>query len=207
MKIGQCLIGIALLAVPSIAVAQSPELASSSTAQDTTCCVLPALTEVEIEIAAELSSKTSKSGEFFPIRLATPISVDGKILVPSGATGEGEVIQASKPSFGGKSGELTIAARFLSFDGVRIGLRSLQYSRTTGTNNSGEAVSIGATAAGAGIVAPLAGPAGAVVAMLIVGGNVRISAGTKAFAKTSTTISLPEYVASQTKQNEGGNQP
>ncbi|NJS13490.1 MAG: hypothetical protein HC788_01425 [Sphingopyxis sp.] len=100
---------------------------------------LPAFTMVEIEILTPLNSKTSRMGEMFPIRLAEPIIIDGTILVPAGATGEGEIIHAAKARAAGKAGEMILAARYIEHRGIRIALRSFKFGPATGKSNVQEA--------------------------------------------------------------------
>jgi hypothetical protein len=133
---------------------------------------LPAFTPVDIEILTPLNSKTSKMGEFFDVRLAEPIMLDGKIVVPAGALGKGEVIHAAKARAGGKAGELILTARYVEDKGQKILLRSFKFGPTTGKNKRDEAL-----IAGAVIAAPLV--------LLIAGGNVDVPVGTRAQAKTS----------------------
>lgn len=133
---------------------------------------LPAFTPVDIEILMSLNSKTSKMGEFFDIRLAEPIMLDGKIVVPAGALGKGEVIHAAKARAGGKAGELILTARYVEDRGQKILLRSFKFGPTTGTSKRDEAL-----IAGSVIAAPLA--------LFIAGGNVDVPVGTRAQAKTS----------------------
>ncbi len=175
--------------------------AQTASEQSASCCTLPALSELIIQIDADLSAKTSRSGDMFPLKLAAAIYVDGKMLVPAGAEGEGEVIQASKPGLAGKAGELSIAARYISYGGNRIALRSLHFEQQTGTSRIGQSGSITAVAAGAGVFAPVAGPAGIVLSLMIVGGDIKIPKGTKAFVKTATSVVLPEVTQAQPNQN------
>ena len=133
---------------------------------------LPAFTPVDIEILTPLNSKISKMGDFFDIRLAKPIIFDGKIVVPAGAVGKGEVIHAAKARAAGKAGELILAARYIEDRGQKIQLRSFKFGETTGTSNRD-----GALIAGVVIAAP--------IILLISGGNVDVPAGTRAQAKTS----------------------
>lgn len=136
---------------------------------------LPAMTVVELEILAPLNSKTSKIGEMFPIRLAEPIMFDGAVLVPAGATGEGEIIHAAKARAAGKAGEMILAARYIDHDGMRIALRSFKFGPSTGKNNTQEAF-----AAGVIVAAPLM--------LLVSGGNVDVPVGTRAHAKTAADV-------------------
>ncbi|MFA6112511.1 MAG: hypothetical protein WC729_00915 [Sphingomonas sp.] len=97
---------------------------------------LSANTPVDIEVAGALSSKTSKIDETFPIRLRSPIVVDGKTVVPVGTMGQGEVVHAAKARAMGKAGELILAARYLGCGDTRIGLRGFQLGAgATGEDN------------------------------------------------------------------------
>lgn len=84
---------------------------------------LAALTPVQFEFVTALSSSTSKNDEMFPIRLVAPIRVGDREVVPAGAMGEGQVIQAAKSGWGGKAGELVVTVRYIEYGGVRIPLR------------------------------------------------------------------------------------
>jgi hypothetical protein len=139
------------------------------------CCTLPAMTVVDIEITEALSSKTSQIGQMFGIKLAEPVMLDGKILVPAGATGQGEVIHAAKARAAGKPGELIIAARYLDHGGTRLPLRSFKYGPTTGLNNVDKAAVVGMV-----IASPLM--------LFISGGQVDVPAGMRANAKTSSDV-------------------
>lgn len=105
----------------------APTAPAASTHCD--CVVIPALKLIDIEIMQELSSATAKTGDRFPIRLAAPIFVDGRIVVAAGAAGYGEVVHAQKKGMGGGGGELLLAARYLEVDGQRLRLRSFKAGR------------------------------------------------------------------------------
>jgi hypothetical protein len=163
---------------------QEPVPAEAASAAPADCCAIAAMTEVEIEIAEHVTSRNKRQGEPFAIRLAEPIVVDGRILVPAGTPGVGEVVHSAKAGAAGKAGELILAARYLELDGQRIPLRSFRYGRRQGKDKTG-AVNTG------NMVAAAVMPAAAVVGFLIKGGEVDIPAGTRANAKVSAAISLP----------------
>lgn len=138
--------------------------------------IIPALTPVSIEIMTTINSAANKIGEHFPIKLAAPIPLADGREVPAGIMGSGDVVHAAKSRFGGKAGELILAVRYLDWNGVRIPLRSLTYTRPEhGRDNTGAAT---ATAI---VISP-------VLALFITGGEVNIPAGTIAFAKTSAAV-------------------
>lgn len=180
MRYRLALLGVLCSAAPLLAVAQEMLPASDTAAPvAVTSVTLPAMTVVEIEILTPLNSKTSKMGEMFPIRLAEPIMLDGNVLVPAGATGEGEVIHAAKARAAGKAGEMILAARYIDYQGTRIVLRSFKFGPSTGKNNAKEAL-----VAGAVVAIPLT--------LLIAGGNVDVPTGTRAHAKTAADTIFTE---------------
>jgi hypothetical protein len=142
---------------------------------------------VELEILEDLASNTSQIGQKVRIRAASPLMIDGRILVPEGAEGFAEVIQASKARMMGKAGELVLGMPYLEVGGQRVSLKRLRYGPSTGKGND-----MTATVATAAIGLP---------GMLISGGNVRIARGARANAVVSAdTLVMPEP---QTQFNQG----
>ena len=174
------LLRVALLAVVA-APASGEDLLAAPPGCD--CEVIPALTPVSIEILAQVSSKTSKSGDTFPIRLAAPIVLNGKELVPAGAAGWGEVVHAKKSGGMGAAGELVLAARYVDVEGQRLPLRSLNLAAAGKSNiHKVDAINAGSAAA------PL--PIG-LLGFFITGGEVAIARGTVVQAKTRACFVLP----------------
>lgn len=143
--------------------AAAPESESADSAAARPCCMLPAGFALDIEIAEPVSSRTHSRGHRFRIRLVEPAIVDGRVLLPVGTTGVGEVVHSARSSFGGKPGELLLAARYLEHGGVQIPVRGLRYG-ARGRDNSNAAFAANV----------FAGPLG----MLISGNEVRFPAGT-----------------------------
>lgn len=144
---------------------------------------VPALTPVDLEILAPLNSKTSKIGEMFPIKLSAPLMLGDQVIIPAGATGEGEVIHAAKARAAGKPGELILAARYIEHEGQRIRLRSFNFGpASTGKSHVDTAHAINVASAAVPIVP---------VVLFIVGGQVDVPAGTAAHAKLAEPLSVP----------------
>lgn len=139
---------------------------------------IPALTVVRIEILAAMDSSINKIGEHFPIRLAAPIDLGDGLSVPAGTTGQGDVVHAAKSRFGGKAGEMILAARYLDYEGTRIPLRSLTFVPGNGKDQTGLATGL----------AIAGGALGGVASLFVTGGEVRIPSGTVAYAKTSIPV-------------------
>ena len=169
-------------ALAQVPAAENPATAVNQTPPTTTCCSIPALTAVSIEILSTVNSQANKIGEKFAIRLKEPISVNGQVIVPAGAIGSGDVVHAAKSRFGGKPGELIIAVRYLEHQGQRIPLRSLKFGTGSGKDNGGTAQAIGIAG----------GAVGGLVSMFITGGEVNVPAGTVGQAKTSAEIIITQ---------------
>ncbi|MEP7222068.1 MAG: hypothetical protein ABI673_05310 [Novosphingobium sp.] len=138
--------------------------------------VIPALTVVSIEILSTIGSKLSTTGETFPLRLARPVVIDGREVLPAGVTGMGEIIHAKSSGGSGASGELVLTARYLEVDGRRLRLRSLQMS-AVGKDQMQLALA----------AAQAFGP----FALAVTGKNIEIVKGRIGLAKTAEAFDLP----------------
>lgn len=150
------------------------------------CCRASAGTPIVLQIVNTVTTKVVKKGDKFAIRLVSPIVVDGKVLVPAGVTGEGEVIDAAHGGLMGKAGELLLAARYLDYNGVRIPLRSFKLGGR-GTDNSNLSLAVS-----------MVGLPGAVASIFIKGGEVEIPPGTLATAKLASDLDLPPVAPAAT---------
>ncbi|MFD2578932.1 hypothetical protein ACFSTD_10665 [Novosphingobium colocasiae] len=80
---------------------------------------MPKLTPVTLQIDGALGSRISKTFDRFPIHLYEAIVIDGRTLVPAGASGWGEVVHAKKA--GGKRGRRGAGAGGAGSDRGRAG--------------------------------------------------------------------------------------
>lgn len=99
---------------------------SATSAPASAQLVVPARTPLRIEVLADVGSAINKSLDRFPIRLAEPLVMEGREVIPAGTLGEGEVVHAKKAGGSGASGELVLAARWLDVSGRRLRLRSMR---------------------------------------------------------------------------------
>jgi hypothetical protein len=157
-------------------VPETSAIAPAPTAIDPACCRVVAGTVVDLEIAEPITSWQHKRGDKFQLRLAQPLVVDGRLLVPAGTTGVGEIVHAAAARGGGAPGELLIAARHLDVDGGQLPLRGMKLGGS-GDDNSGMAFGVSFAA----------GP----FAMFIRGHEIEIPAGTHAHAKVAEDAVLP----------------
>jgi hypothetical protein len=145
---------------------------------------LPAMTEVELTVLNEVSSKTAVIGQPVRLALARPLYVTPAIGLPAGTAVDGYVIHSAKGGMGGKSGELLIGARkIIVNEALSIPLRSFKLGPARGRNNETLAF---ATAVSVGLPS-----------LLIVGGSAKVAAGSEANAKTSTDVEIPVTLMSK----------
>jgi len=134
-------------------------------------------TLIEIQIEEAVNSKTHKTGDWYAISLAQPIMLGDATLVPAGTPGRGQVVHSAKSGWGGKAGELILAARYLEFGSHRIPLRGMKLGGV-GANNEG--LAFGATVAGGVVAMPLV--------FVLTGKNADIPAGMLATAKLAEAL-------------------
>lgn len=176
-------------APPELHDESAPDRTSSSeVGAECRCAKIPAQTVVEIAIDADIGSKLSKSGQFFPIHLTRPIVIDAKNVVAAGTSGMGEVVHAKKGSGSGAPGELVLAARYLEVGGRRLPLRSMHLSGV-GADKIG---SVNALAI-ASVTSPIAV---ALLGFLMTGGEKTVAQGSRAEAKTAVEFSFDTAVVS-----------
>ena len=154
-----------------------PAPASHAAALADCRCRLKAGTVVAIELAEQVGTKQRKPGDTFALRLAQPLIVDGRTVVPAGAAGLGQVIDAASGGAFGRPAKLILAARYIEHDGVRVPLHALHLGGG-GKDNGNLATALSA--------APYVG----LLAVAIPGGNVEFPAGTQARAKVAVDVSF-----------------
>jgi hypothetical protein len=93
-------------------------------------------TIVEIRLTEAVNSRSVKPGDWFGIALNQPVMLGDVTVLPEGVTGRGQIVHVAKSSWGGKAGELIVAARYLEFNGAQIPLRGMKLGGV-GRNNEG----------------------------------------------------------------------
>jgi len=125
---------------------------------------------VLVELTEPVSSQTNKRGDTFGLRLAAPILKDGQIVVPAGATGGGQVVDAQPSGMMGRPSKLVLAARYLEIDGKRVPLKALELG-IAGQDNTVTVMAVSTI--------PYVG----IGALFIKGGEIEAPSGTQAYAK------------------------
>jgi hypothetical protein len=173
---------VAMAAGPALA--QAPEeaapveQAAPLVAEAPASIRIPAGTVVQVELTEALSSETSEQEQLFGLRLAEPIVIDGRDLVPAGAEGGGEVIDAAPSAFGGRQGRLIISGRYIEIGGQRVRIRGMQIT-AAGDHRVNTALAVS--------MIPYAGIAG----IFVQGGEVEIPVGARGTARLAADVDIP----------------
>ncbi len=146
-------------------------------------------TELEIELVNGISSATSKLGERFAIRLASPIVVDGVAVLPAGALGEGEIIDARGAGHSGRQGKLVVSARFLDLNGRQTRVRGMTLL-LAGKSRVDLATAM--------LMVPYVGLA----TIFVRGGDIDIPAGTRAIVKLGEDMEIDAVPATTVPQGQ-----
>jgi len=172
----------ALTAFVSIASADETPTAASVVSQPA-FCLLRADREVHLRLLESIASNTHKHGDRFALEVIEPVTVDGAIVIPAGAKGEGEVVHAAKSGFGGRGGELILASRFVRVGDQQIKLRSF----SAGSGNDRVNLALGLSYVFVGI--------------FVTGKEISLSANTNVFAKVAVDTSLPSFLIPVSETN------
>ena len=184
LSLAACGAAVSALAQPAV----DPPIASQLV--DPNRPYVPAGTVVFVEINETVGSKVFKRGDKFNLRLAAPILLEGRVVVPAGVTGVGQVIDAAPSGALGKPAKLLVAARYLDLNGAQIPLRSLQLGRA-GVDNTNA------------IMAASFVPYVGLLAMFMHGGEIDIPTGTLGQAKLAVDLDVPPAIPVSTSSEQG----
>lgn len=138
--------------------------------------VIPRDTPVRLMVLNEVSTKDHAAGHRFPLRVNEAVVVDGRELIPVGATAWGELTDAEKSGNVGKRGKLEATLSHIDLDGRSIPLEG----GTTSDGKSGKGETI------LGVLAM--GPLG----LFAKGNNAKIKAGEMMTAFVSEDVVLDD---------------
>ena len=148
---------------------------------------LPAQSLVKIVLTTPVDSGKSKEDDVVQYRVVEDVMVDGRIVIPAGAEGQGRVAVVSSAGRLGKDGRIVIDfGKIASLDGTMIKLRVDQ--RATEENKSME---LAAGASMAGVL--LLGPVGLVGGYFVKGKDVKIDTKTEFYVETEKAMPVSGF--------------
>jgi hypothetical protein len=154
-------------AVPALVTAELPVAAEpvAATAEPAVPAIAPLVlrrdTPIHFMVVSEVTTKTHQAGHRFKLRVDKPVQIDGVTVIPIGATGWGEVLEAEKSGNAGKSGKLEAKLLYVDIGGVQVPI--------TGNNSAKGASGTGETVLGVLALGPLG--------LFAKGNNAKIKAG------------------------------
>lgn len=86
--------------------------------------VVPPRTPVAVILEASLSTRTAQAGDRFRARIAAPVRVRGRVVIPRGAEVEGHVAVSEPPGSGPRPGRIQLTYELVRFGGRAYGLNS-----------------------------------------------------------------------------------
>ena len=160
---------------------------------------LPAGTVVTVRLFSAVGSKISAKGDHFSATVATPVQVDGKVVVPAGAEALGRVVQAVPQGRFKGAAVLRLVLESVSVNGDSYDVQTSSVSRYQKGKGKRTATFIGGGAGGGALIGGLAGGGKGA----LIGAALGAGAGTAGAAYTGEKeIVLPAESALSFKLSE-----
>ena len=160
---------------------------------------VPAGTVITVRLANAVGSKRSNSGDQFTASVTTPVEVDGKVIVPSGAEASGKVLQAVPQGRFKGAAVLRLALESITIKGDPYDVHTSSVSRYLKGKGKRTAAMIGGGAGGGALLGGLLGGGKGA----LIGAAAGAGAGTAGAAYTGNKeILLPTESALSFKLSE-----
>lgn len=136
--------------------------------------LVPESTVIHVVLDQAVASDQSRPGDHFEATVSEPVVVDGKTVIPKGASAEGLVIDSRRSGRLMGRARLQLALESVAVDGQSYNVRTTSSSRSGGNHKKRDWAWIGGGAGGGALIGALAaGGKGA-----LIGGPVGAGAGT-----------------------------
>ena len=118
--------------------AVAPDTQPVVVAPQSAAIVLPKGTMVRLMVTKEVNSRDNRPGDRFPLRVDEDVQVRGVTVIPVGAKGWGELVDAAGTGGAGKSGKISARLLYVEASGKRIDLEGQRQS--VGSGGTGNVV-------------------------------------------------------------------
>ena len=136
--------------------------------------VIPESTTIHVTLDQALASNQSRPGDHFAVTVSRPVIVDGKTLIPEGASADGVVVDARPSGRLMGRAHLQLALDSVAVNGENFGVRTSSKWRVGGDHKKRNWAWIGGGAGGGVLIGALAGGGEGA----LIGGPVGAGAGT-----------------------------
>jgi hypothetical protein len=118
---------------------------------------LPAGTAIAITVDQFVSSKDNNAGDRFDASVATPVVVDGKQVIPSGAKASGSVTVAKSAGRFKGNADLAITLKSVTVDGKTYNLHTSTFAEASKSRGKRTAITTGIGAGAGAVIGAIAG--------------------------------------------------
>jgi hypothetical protein len=138
-------------------VGENTEASATSSTSDSKQVALPAGTVVTVRLSSTVGSKISAKGDHFSATVATPVQVDGKVVLPKGAEVLGKVVEAVPQGRFKGAAVLRLVLETVTLNEESYDVQTSSVSRTQKGKGKRTATMIGGGAGGGALIGGLAG--------------------------------------------------
>jgi hypothetical protein len=138
-------------------VGENTEASATSSTSDSKQVALPAGTVVTVRLSSTVGSKISAKGDHFSATVATPVQVDGKVVLPKGAEVLGKVVEAVPQGRFKGAAVLRLVLETVTLNEDSYDVQTSSVSRTQKGKGKRTATMIGGGAGGGALIGGLAG--------------------------------------------------
>ena len=163
-----------LLAGGAVLLAVALGIAAASLPNRAEPMVIPESTAIHVTLDQALASNQSRPGDHFEATVSEPVIVDGKTVIPQGASAEGLVVDARPSGRLMGRAHLQLALESVAVGGENYGVRTSSKWRSGGNHKKRNWAWIGGGAGGGALIGALAGGGKGA----LIGGPIGAGAGT-----------------------------
>jgi len=136
---------------------ENTEASATSSSSDSKQVALPAGTVVTVRLSSTVGSKISAKGDHFSATVATPVQVDGRVVLPKGAEVLGKVVEAVPQGRFKGAAVLRLVLETVTLNEDSYDVQTSAVSRTQKGKGKRTATMIGGGAGGGALIGGLAG--------------------------------------------------